>query len=213
MKAKGAPDAGFTLVEVLVVLVLISSVIALATTAWIGMTGRKDRVEAGFHALVDDASRRAIFRSQLAMALPWIDRENGSADLRFAGTSQGLEFVSARPAFEPGSAYRLWRWRLTQEGGQNALEAALNDWHVKAFDEPEEPSWRVLMTFDELPAFVYLDRSTGEPRWLSDWEENDRLPDAVMLKISNRPPLLVELRQQTQIACVGQAAIDNENCL
>jgi general secretion pathway protein J len=177
-----APEAGFTLVELLVGLALFGLLAATGLAALQG-AGRIWRAGEGRAA---EATRfeaaHALIRRHLEAAVPYADGPH----VAFAGTVDSLVWVARRPAASmPGGFYVL---RLHLEGGRSPSGGRLMlGWRSHdpvlpmAAQQPEE---RVVV-LDGIARFTAGYRGLGEDAaWRADWSGRPALPRLIRLDLT-----------------------------
>lgn len=211
-------NSGFTLVEVLVALALISIVFALASSGWLAMSAGQKRVQSGIELLAEGAARQTIFSTSVARTLPWLDRENTANELVFAGQDNSLDLIVARPSYETGSAYQLWRWRIEPAVRGYVLQVQVLPFHSDtelADTEPDDVGDDPLtfFSFETEPRFAYLSQVNGAMRWRPEWPDTAKLPTAIALMRTDGPSWIVPLRHRLPAICTGDGAQDIDICI
>jgi general secretion pathway protein J len=203
---------GFTLVEMLVVLTLTSLIMVGMMGILRGMGQTESRVDARLARMDDFRVSVGFIQSILgnvsarkADVLP----ASGKPSVMFAGAPQSVAWVGVMPARD-GAGGRYF-FRLSIEGISNGAlaggVAGADSGLVMRFMPFEvgvnAPEWgaaesRVLVNRVQGVSFEYEDRRENPPTWVSAWEVEDRLPDAVRLNVAtatgNWPTLFVPLR-------------------
>lgn len=205
-------SAGFTLVEVLVALVLIGSVFALTASGWMTMSMGQKRVDRDLEELMANAGRQSIFMGIAGRILPWPHRDNAVLELVFTGEEDRLEFITARPGYEAGSAYQLWRWQINNEPSGYTLNVVAEPYYGGLIEGQAAGEVRDFFTFTEEPYFTYLQHDVDGPLWLNAWEDSTVLPKAIGLMREDGPPWIVWLRHGLPAICAGEGATENELC-
>jgi len=183
------PDAGFTLIEVLVSLVLLALLLALlagglryARSTW-EATARLDEVAAGDMA-------ETFLRARVAEAMPLYEqRKAGTMRALFSGTGDSMSFVAPAPNGPAGAG--LYRYTLEAAGTgarQRMLIVSLAP-HLpllieSALERPPE-RYELLRNIRSV-SFRYFGRGDlrSEPAWHTAWPRTDALPSLVEVVIA-----------------------------
>jgi general secretion pathway protein J len=188
-RRQGRPDAGFTLIEVLVSLVLLALLLALlagglryARSTW-EATARLDEVAAGDMA-------ETFLRARVAEAMPLYEqRKAGTVRALFSGSGDSMSFVAPAPNGPAGAG--LYRYTLEAAGTgatQRMLIVSLAP-HLPLLIESalERPPERYeLMRNIRSVSFRYFGRGDlrSEPAWHTAWPRTDALPSLVEVIIA-----------------------------
>ncbi|MBU1211980.1 MAG: prepilin-type N-terminal cleavage/methylation domain-containing protein [Alphaproteobacteria bacterium] len=183
--AKGREDAGFTLLELLVSIVLIALMLALmpgamrlARQAWQG----DERLQ----IVHQEDAGMDFMQSRLEVAQPLFNRANeGRRALAFSGTGERVVFVAPMPQSAPLSGLYQFDAFVELNGGktQNLVIAYR---HFSGEADAAGPFERKVL-LRNLSGFSlrYLPPSLNDeeaPSWRSDWLEQDSLPSLIELK-------------------------------
>lgn len=184
-------EAGFTLIEVLVALVVLAIVVAMlpgafrfAHATW-DAAARLDR-RAGY----DIAG--GFLRSRLAEAMPIFEpTASGLKRIAFQGTGETLSFVAATPNGPAGAG--LYRFALEMgladaRSRAPALLARVRPYRTGAADSDAGEERRMLVEGVTGLAIRYFGRgeARSEPAWLGAWTSTDALPMLVELTVTSR---------------------------
>jgi general secretion pathway protein J len=207
--ARHRAEAGFTLVEVLVSLVLLALILALlagglryARSTW-DAAARLDE-------LAGSDMAETFLRARLAEAMPLYEqRRAGAVRALFRGAGDAMTFVAPAPNGPAGAG--LYRYTLEAGAGAGPGRRALvvklvphlpwlND---SALERP--PEQYALMRSIRSVSFRYFGRSElrAEPAWHAAWPRTDALPNLVEIAIARDDgeggpiSLTIELRLQT----------------
>ncbi len=180
-------DAGFTLIEVLISIVLLALILVSTQTALrFGQRSWESADDIG-HDERDTAAIRYI-EQLLAQTAPLYEREaDGRNRVAFQGTKNAIRFIA--PSSVGGDGGGLYRFEISAEsraeGGQSLVLSSV-------LYQPLEPSGvadrRVLIPEFENFSLRYLGRTkpNGEPTWVADWSRNDVLPNLVEVRFVTR---------------------------
>lgn len=208
------PNAGFTLVELLVALTLASLVAMLAygglhvaLRSWHGAELRQQQMEL---SSLTQALLRRLLESPQAISLR---DDEGVTQLAFHGDEQQLIFIAYLPALDDGQ--QLYWVQLLQD---KQLDDQGLSWQLQMrylpYLEMEELNWSLLaenlasvgereLLIEGLAKpwrFDYLEQpQDGEPQWQNQWQQRPGLPLLVRLTPPRRQrgeaaPLLVAPR-------------------
>lgn len=182
---KECPEAGFSLVEVLVTLVLVSILAGLMLTSlsqFSRLREREDRLskEAEFDRVADHIVQLIEQAQDLPISL-------GTGDERavFIGSPTSSEFVAIARVGTRERALRKVIVYLASDKGETYLKQDI----VLRRREQEDRSFQTFILSDEIEkiAFRYLkDDQDGETSWLNSWPDPLKLPAAVNVTIIGR---------------------------
>ena len=121
----GRRSSGFTLVELLIAITILSLVIGLASYAFSLFSRHWETPRRSFQGAVGELQRLDLVVRALGDAIPWAVKTDGNRfGLYFLGREEGLTLVTASPVFATGSpaVVRVFRepmganrWRLVYE--------------------------------------------------------------------------------------------------
>ena len=170
-------QAGFTLLEILVVLSLLGVLLALVGTALVGTNRASARAER-FSTRLDEVRAAQVFlRRSIGHALPLAQADAATRPERFVGHAQSMSFYAPLPDSVGGGIYRQ---RLTLQRQRLTLDLSRLDGAVlQAFGEPQRLLSRVqALTF----SYRGLAPTGKDSGWLSDWPWPERLPRTVRIE-------------------------------
>jgi general secretion pathway protein J len=183
------PEAGFTLIEVLVSLVLLALLLTLlagglryARSTW-DAAARLDQ-------LADADMAETFLRARLAEAMPvYEQRKAGTVRALFRGDGDSMSFVAPAPNGPAGAG--LYRYTLEAGGGRGSgwrmlvveLVPHLPSLSDSALERP--PDRYELMRNIRSVSFRYFGRGDqqAEPAWHVAWPRADVLPSLVEIVI------------------------------
>ncbi len=179
--------AGFTLVELLLALSLMSMLLALAYGGLRASTRAADKGQ----AVLEDSGRirmaHQFVRKQLNQMAPLAFAENGDQQERvvFEGSARKIRYVAPMPGYLGFGGPQVQELEIISgdEGDQLVLSHAL----LQGFEEGNlylrDPI--VLLEQIEFAEFGFLGRDeTGElTGWVNQWAQPGQLPEAVSLEI------------------------------
>ncbi len=195
--------AGFTLIEVLVVMSLLSLVMlamgsALHTTAQTGerVDQRLQRID---ELRVADGFLRSILGRVAARKVPQ-PVEQGASQFIFNAQPSQLTWVGIMPARYGAGGRHHFRLQLQASlAGQQALVLQFTPW----LDDAVPPDWgqatsHVLVQNVQSLALQYEDAQPESPVWTPQWTFPERLPQRVMLSLQTDagpwPVIVVSMR-------------------
>jgi general secretion pathway protein J len=193
-RRSGKGEAGFTLMEMLVSMVLLALVLALlpgafrlARGTW-DATARLER-ESGLERT------RTLLTARLAEAIPLFDQaEAGLVGIAFEGTADRLRFVAPTPNGPAGGGlYRFEIGKSPDEDGAGRPSALLASVapYARSADGARDsaaPERHVLIDGVTSVTFRYWGRRAlrEPPAWHDAWPRKDALPDLVEMTIAAR---------------------------
>jgi len=182
-----AGAAGFTLVELLLALTLMSMLLALAYGGLRASTRATDKGQ----AILADSGRirmaHQFVRKQLNQMAPLVFAESADQQERtvFEGGARKIRYVAPMPGYLGFGGPQVQE--LAVVSGDDGYELVLSHALLQGFEEQNlyfrEPI--VLLTHIEFGEFSFLGRDeTGElSGWATQWSDPGHLPEAVSLDI------------------------------
>jgi len=180
---------GFTLIEVLVALTLLSviaTIIVAGTRLSIDVSERGNRKA---EAIRTEQTARSLIRGQLQGALPyryWTGTGNDRADhVAFEGEEERIRFVSRHGLMDGPDSLPRWVDLKLQQGSGGLSRVVVEEHRILSPDnQPGEAiTARAELNCGEV-RFEYLDLTGEKPQWLPAWTGKDRrapLPFAVRI--------------------------------
>ena len=203
--AKVAPSRGFTLLELLVALLLLSLIFLLLTSGLQFGTRAWNVGQEGTHSTSDVMPVQDLLRRVLSEARPLMIEATQTAHrhVYFIGNQNSVRFIAPVPEhLGVGGLYEVALY-LTDDGGSaNRLEMS---WRL--FQGAEGSEVRRVALLDKVAQiqFSYFGRPLpqGSPRWYDDWQDLESLPDLIRMHVTLSggeavwPDLTVETHVQT----------------
>lgn len=215
-----APARGFTLLELLIGLALLGLIMSVLF-AGLQLAGRSwDAVETT-GARADQVRRiEALLRRELEALYPYRWKRSPERTLAFAGAADRLRFVSNTPPRVGAGGIQLVEVLVEKEaqGVRLVMRRKPPEPEQREFGAWEERESIVLLEGLEACGFEYFgaDTATGEPTWRDKWEDAQRMPRMIRLKLrpSNAPPWpeMVVAVHVSEIAGCNQWDAVNEMC-
>jgi general secretion pathway protein J len=181
-------SSGFTLIEVIVALTILSAVLVALAGTLQGMALTSDRVDTRISRgdeirVVSDFLRRTlgtILRTESSGS-----RSIDPSRLVFSGQANSLTWVGVMPAGFGSGGRHLFRLSVENEGGKSQLVLRYlpADGLERLPLQWEAVPSKVLVANLQKFALTYLAGPAGVPIWASQWSEPASLPDRVSLQI------------------------------
>lgn len=197
-------ERGFTLVELLVVMALLSLMVLAMASALRTVAQSQERVD---HKLtqIDD------YRLAVGIARDTLGRVSSRRQVRgldeksslylFAGASDAVAWVGIMPARHGAGGRHFFKLGLESIDGQGVLVLRFLPWSpaVTSFPDWASADSRVLADDVQAVAMRYEDGRDESPIWVGQWVEPAQLPTRIAIDIvaSGRawPTLVVPLRK------------------
>ncbi|MFQ5534659.1 MAG: prepilin-type N-terminal cleavage/methylation domain-containing protein [Sphingomonadales bacterium] len=207
------PDAGFTLIEVLVAL----SVVALVFTvlfASLRLGARfQDKAEGTMEQAAEFQTTHRLFRRLLTRAYPLTHGDEDDKRYAFEGAQNKIRFVAIMAAYpgQPGPHLFAFEFTDGRDGNQLRVTRRLFSPGEDTFSDGNVAEDIVLVTGPVSGGFAYFDadESGAEGSWHNEWAARDRLPQLVRLRLSPAPEagdawpdLVVPMAINMDVACL-----------
>ena len=183
----GAASKGFTLIEVLIALTLLSIMVVLLFTSLKICADSWEKGETKITAVNEIAVVYNFFQHHLATAKPLFNTSaTGEKSFSFQGNSQSMQFVSAFPASAGKLGLQLFSVSLLEEDNDQFINVALVPFINLA--EDENPSKEEVTLIKHVNEFKlsYFGSEDGmtEGSWNEEWVDKAVLPGLVKINIT-----------------------------
>ena len=195
-------NAGFTLVELLVVMTLLSLIVLALSSALQSMAQTQERIDARLTRTEDLRVNNGFLRGILGRVVQHRKAgvlQAGESPFLFSGQAHEITWIGVMPArYGAGGRYFL-RLSLEDEAGHSALVLRYAPWT----DDAALPDWssvdrHVLAASVDSLDFAYEDAAPEPPVWASVWASADALPARVRISLSGGsrawPTMVLPLR-------------------
>jgi len=214
------PSRGFTLIEVLVAVTLLGLIMVLAYQGL--RTGAHSAAQG--EATIERVNRlrlaQEFVRAQLSRAQPMpFDQDDTLGQVVFEGGPESLQFAGPMPGYlSSGGPYIQ---SLVLDRGEDGLDLVFAHRVLqygpdadRPRNENDEPKPVTLLGGIDEAKFSYLEppeTQDGEPEWVNEWRELDRLPLMIRVELTMRedarirwPTLLVSPKVDSAARGGGQ---------
>ena len=208
-------QAGFTLVELVVALVVIAVTLALALTG-LRLLGRSGERGAHLIARHDMLSRGAdILRRDIERLERVVRRRERDAEFVFSGDERGLAFVLIEPPVpsKPGPYFVVYSITGGDQGSTLVRSRAPFDAAAKEFRRLRTDDDVTVLEVPHSLRFAYQERNDRQERWIPRWLDHRRLPALIKLEFGRAsaiefPPLVFRPHIDAEAGCVKEGSID-----
>lgn len=187
IKRINKPCRGFTLIEVLLAMTLLSIMLALLFASLKICANSWERGEQKIFEVGETAGVVNFFQRHLVMARPlWNDFTKEERRLAFQGDSQSLQFVSAFPASAGRAGLQLFNVRLLNENRDNVIKVSIVPFYPVADGEDWFGEDETLIKHVAGFSIAYYGQEEGdsESRWQDRWQDREQLPKLVKINIT-----------------------------
>lgn len=208
-------QTGFTLIEVLIALTLLSIMVVLLFTSLRICAKSWEQGESKITEVNEVAVVYNFFQRYLGSAIPLWDDFNKTGRkkrtdpatlddkrlLSFQGTQHALQFVSFFPASAGRAGMQQFTIQSEDQGNEQLIKVTLTPFFPTAEGEEWSKEEVVLLKHVKRFALSYFgvaDQS-GESRWLDEWQEKTAQPQLVKISLDTLnnvfwPDIIVELK-------------------
>lgn len=186
-RAHAHAAAGFTLIEVLIVMTLLSVMVVLLFASMKICAESWEKGESKIADVNEVAVVYSFFQRHLSAAKPlWNDfAQPEERAFSFQGGSDALQFVADFPASAGRAGLQLFSLQLQREGEEQHIEVTITPFFPVAEDEALPTEKVTLIKHVSEFSMVYFgsDESTGENSWQELWQNRENLPQLVRVTI------------------------------
>ena len=177
--------AGFTLIEVMIAMTLISIMMVLLVSS---LKTSAESWEAGERKITEVNENAVVyhfFRRHLSAAKPFLN--NFAQDpqaFSFQGSHRSLQFVSAFPASASRKGLQLFEIKLA-DNDSSSIKVSLSPYFPELDDDARQIEEVVLIEDVKSLRISYFSRTDedGTGFWSESWQEKSFLPELVKIKI------------------------------
>jgi general secretion pathway protein J len=184
--ARPARNRGFTLVEILVVMSLLSVIMLALGSALRTLAQTEERIDQRLARADEMRVAVGFMRSTLerVSARKVVAPPPGTTGVLFAAATDSVAWIGVMPARYGAGGRYFFRLGLEAVDTDRALVIRFMPWT----DTPNFPDWaraesRVLVRHVTGLTIRFQDGQPSPPQWSVDWTANDRLPDQLQLEI------------------------------
>jgi general secretion pathway protein J len=189
-----SPDidqAGFTLVEMLVALMLLATIAMLMLLGYQTVVPAWRRTEVRSDMAREFQIAHDFLRNHLSQAYPAVVGELGARNVDFQGSGNALEFLAPLPQGSGASVIARYRIYASSEGTLR-ISSWLGFGERAAFSA-NEPSETVILSDLSAAQFSYFgsDEASQAPHWQVSWSGRKTLPQLIKVHLARhdgRPP-------------------------
>lgn len=196
-----ARHRGFTLVEILVAMALLSVVMLALGSALRSIAQTEERIDQRLERADEMRIAVAFVRSTLerVSARKVVPPPPAREGVLFEAGANSVSWVGVMPARHGAGGRCFFRLSVETTGSESALVIRFVPWA----DAAQFPDWsraesRVLVRGVTRASFQFQDELASRPTWSPDWTARDRLPDKLLLEIDTDagawPPLAFPMR-------------------
>lgn len=183
-----ASDAGFTLVETLVSLVLFGLVASLILAALGTQTAAQASIERHDRDVGDVVRAQGLLRERMELMRREINLQGGGSLLTY-GTSTAFDFDA--PIFASAGPHALHHFRIALNSKRELRLYSTPNLGSVDTRLPSTEDWQsvVLLTQVQAVQFAYFgqDKITGRDVWQQNWLDRSQLPKLIRLKLNFTP--------------------------
>jgi general secretion pathway protein J len=208
MPERPSRDRGFTLIEVLVAITLLTVMVSLITGSLYSLTRGAREGHARLDSIDSDRLILAFLRAQISGAVPLTERQERQQRVYFEGLSNSILFVGHLPAHRGGGGLQFLQVDADDRETTSALILSYrNAWPEVAFERATDSSeWRRTLLMRDVSdvRFRYFGSDDEEqpPAWSDSWVDRQNLPSLVEVAVDftdgrSWPALSIAVRTPT----------------
>ncbi|MDD5577918.1 MAG: prepilin-type N-terminal cleavage/methylation domain-containing protein [Methylobacter sp.] len=191
---------GFTLIEVLIAMTLLSIMVVLLFTSLKICADSWEKGENKITEVNEVAVVYNFFQRHLTTAKPLLSNfTNKDEAFSFQGKSRSLQFVSALPASAGRLGLQIFTVELQEEDKDQVIKVAVAPYFQKANDEEWKKEEVVLIRHVSNFELAYFgaDDDFGESHWQDEWLEKTTQPRLIKIRIELKneifwPDIIIE---------------------
>ncbi|MCH7696441.1 MAG: prepilin-type N-terminal cleavage/methylation domain-containing protein [Proteobacteria bacterium] len=201
---------GFTLVEILIAMTLFSFTLVLIFSALYSTSRTWQISNRQIDTNDEQRLELAFIRKQISQAIPLNLIDGKENQLLFKGETDAIHFTSSLPAHRGGGG--LYFLSLLMSGNNAHQDLTLHYQPVRPdsdlFNNPdseEVQTMSLIKNIEDVEFFYYGNQANDdEPRWYSQWDIKDKLPELVKVQITSVdnkqywPALVIPVYSQAQ---------------
>lgn len=211
---RSTSEAGFTLIEIMVALVLFATILSLAGTG-IRLLGASASLGA---ATIDRNEMLArgigVLRKDMERIERLTELRGDQPEFLFTGEASRIEMIAIEPPYPSEPGHYVITYTIARAGGTSRLVRSRVA--STAFGAPPvSPGESDTVTLIEGPfemRFSFLERGQeGNSRWTNQWVERRAIPSLVRLEVLGAlrgravmPPIIVRPRIDAETSCLDE---------
>lgn len=200
-----ASRSGFTLVEVLIALTIMSMLMLLTNSAFFSMSQSYQRLSESATLTSDLRLLTAFIDNQLSHMRPLAIREQDNLNIYFAGFSDRVRFTGALPAHRGGGGLHFLEINRSSNPPALVIADTAAAKESDFFNDSSIDTWNRTVLSEDIQAidisyFGTKDNETAD--WHRDWLNQPRLPELIRFEFDlgsdhEWPPLVVALHTKS----------------
>lgn len=180
------PEAGFTLMELMVSLAVVGMISLIATGALLGGNRMWTRADARVTSADRMDGVRRILNEQISTLLPIREQTNEFQEhLAIRGEAQRLVFVAPLPAYF--GSLGLYRIEYRQDGDRLVFARSLYQSSGDLDTSRDGTIEEILLVGVEAISFTYLGNEPGRRAWFDSLDGLEQPPELVGIEIRMKP--------------------------
>jgi general secretion pathway protein J len=213
---RARPDAGFTLIELVLAMVLLGTMMLLLYSGLSFSLRAWDAGDTNGRRTADRRIGENFLRRELLEMFPMRWKDPMTVKVAFSGEAQRLRFVSSRPAGISMGGLALVSVEV--DGDARARERhlvmrrAMPDDEAKDFGPLDRAERSVLIADVDSVTFAYFgtENDFSEPKWSDAWIYPSRVPQMIRIRIKTAdglflPEMVVKVMLGEEAGCLENA--------